>query len=69
MAEDGEGLKAQDVMTSEVRCVDIKEDLEKALEIMNDLKSFTCPVVDKGKVIGLVSYHDIVNHVASSLRE
>lgn len=69
LAEKAIDKKAKDVMTDKVRCVDIKEDLEKALGIMNELKTFNCPVVDDGKLIGLVAYHDIVGHVISSVEK
>src|SRR5687767_105691 len=36
-------MTAMDIMTKEVRSVDLNDDFEKALEIMNSIKSFTCP--------------------------
>lgn len=63
LAENKKDLTARDVMTKEVKSVDINEDIEKALEIMNSLKTFACPVTVKGKLLGLVSYHDLVGHV------
>jgi CBS domain-containing protein len=69
LANDSKNLKAKDVMTQEVKSIDIQEDMEKALEIMNDLKTFTCPVTDKGKLLGLVSYHDLVSYVISSIHK
>jgi len=64
-----EGKKANQVMTTNVESVDSKEDLNKALEIMNKLKSFVCPVTEDGKIIGLISYHDLMNYVISSMQE
>ncbi len=58
--------KAKDVMVSDVKSVDINEDLDKALEIMNELKSFVCPVTEEGKLVGVISYHDLVGYVLSS---
>ena len=69
LVEDGKNLKAQDVMTAQVEKVDISDDLNKALEIMDKLKSFTCPVTDKNKLVGLVTYHDLVGYVLSSIKK
>jgi len=69
LTKDNSRMTAQDVMTKNVKSVDISEDLNKALEIMNHLKSFTCPMTDNGKVIGLVSYHDIIGYLFSSMQE
>ena len=62
-----EKMKAKDVMVKEVKAVDVNNSLENALEIMNDLKTLTCPVVDNGKIIGVLSYHELVNHVFNKL--
>jgi len=58
-------ISAKDIMTKEVKYIDVAESLEKAIEVMNDIKSFSCPVVEDGKIIGLISYHDIINHVVN----
>ena len=68
VAEDASNLTAKDIMVSDVKAVDSSEDLNKALEIMNNLKSFACPVVDKGKLSGVIFYHDIVNYVMEQLK-
>jgi signal-transduction protein with cAMP-binding, CBS, and nucleotidyltransferase domain len=60
-------LNAKDIMTKEVRHVDIADDLDKALEIMNSLKTFTCPVTQEGVLLGVISYHDLVSHVMTSV--
>ena len=62
-------LKAKDVMTKEVKCVDVSEDLDKALAIMDETKSFVCPVVKEGKVLGIVTYHDLVNYVFKEIEK
>lgn len=69
IAVHNQNLTAKDVMTKEVKSVEIDDDLNKALEIMNNLKSFSCPVTDKGNVIGLLSYHDLLGHVLTSIHE
>ena len=62
-------LKAKEVMIGKVKSVDISEDLDRALGIMNELKTFNCPVTDKGKIVGIISYHDLVNYVFKSLEK
>ncbi|MEK6909063.1 MAG: CBS domain-containing protein [Nanoarchaeota archaeon] len=62
-------MKASDVMVNEVKAVDLSEDFEKALEIMNELKTFTCPVTDKEKMVGVISYHELVNYIFTSLQK
>lgn len=56
-------LKASEVMTENVQHVDISKNIEDALTIMNALKTFTCPISDKGKLLGVISYYDLVGHV------
>ncbi len=60
-------LTGKDVMTKEIKSVDITEDLNKALEIMNSLKTFTCPVTQKGVLLGVISYQELVSHVMTSV--
>jgi CBS domain-containing protein len=62
-------MNASDVMVKDVRSVDLSESFEKALEIMNSIKSFNCPVTDKGKVVGVVSYHELVDYLFNSVRK
>lgn len=62
-------MTASDIMTKEVRSVDLNEDFEKALEIMNSVKSFTCPVTDDGKIVGVVNYHEIINYLFNSVKK
>ena len=67
LGEDNKSIKAEDIMTKNVMAVDICENFEKALEIMNKLESFVCPIVDKEKIVGIVSYHDMVGHIFQSI--
>jgi len=66
---ENDGMKAKNVMTKDVKVVDISEDLDKALEVMNDIKSFVCPVVDNGKLLGIISYHDLINYLFKSIEK
>ena len=61
-------MKASEIMVKNVKSVDVSDDLDKALEIMNELKTFNCPVVENGKIIGVISYHELVNYVFDSLK-
>lgn len=69
LAEENKNLKAKDVMTDKIQSVESNESLDKALEIMNSLKSFVCPITEKGKIIGLISYHDLVGYVIASMKD
>jgi|SRR3989344_8211055 len=62
-------MNASEVMVKDVKSVDLTENLEKALEIMNSIKSFNCPVTDNGKIIGVVSYHELVDYLFNSVRK
>ena len=69
LSKNKENLKAKEIMTKNIKAVDTSEDLNKALEIMNEIKSFSCPLTENNKIIGLISYHDLIGSVFSSLRE
>lgn len=69
LSEEKENLKAEDIMTKDVKSIDTSEDFNKALEIMNDIKSFSCPITENNKIIGLISYHDLIGHVFSTLSD
>lgn len=62
-------MSAKDIMVKEVKSVDLSEDFEKALEIMNSIKSFNCPVTDNGKIVGVISYHELVDYLFNSVRK
>ena len=62
-------MNASDVMVKDVKSVDLSEDFEKALEIMNSIKSFTCPVTDNRKLVGVISYHELVDYLFNSVRK
>lgn len=63
--EDKSQLKAKDVMKSGVESVDIKESHRKALEIMNKYKTFMCPITRDGKLIGAISYEDVLAYATT----
>ncbi len=65
----GESLLAKDVMTTGVRSVDINEDINNALEVMNDLKTFVCPLTDNKKLLGIINYQDLIEHLLLSMKK
>lgn len=65
---DSSKIKVRDIMTKKVKSVDVDESLHDAIEIMNSLKTFVCPIVHKKKLIGLVSYQDIISSVVHATR-
>lgn len=65
----GESLFAKDVMTTGVRSVDINEDINNALEVMNDLKTFVCPLTDNKKLLGIINYQDLIEHLLLSMKK
>lgn len=58
--------KAKDIMTKKVECLEDSEPLEKALGVMNTVKSFVCPITHNGKFLGIMHHHDIMKFLASS---
>jgi CBS domain-containing protein len=69
LSEGNTEMLAKDIMTKDVATIDVKDDLEKAIEIMNELKSFVCPVTDNGKIVGLISYHDLMDNIINDLNK
>ena len=68
-SDDASKLKVSDIMTKKIKCISLDDSLEDALKIMNDLKTFVCPVVDKGKFLGIVGYQDIIQEIVSESRK
>lgn len=66
LAQDKTNVTAKDIMTKKVSVVDIEDPIEKALGVMNSHKTFVCPVVEKGKLKGVLPYHEIINYVFSA---
>ncbi|PIN89204.1 hypothetical protein COU57_06370 [Candidatus Pacearchaeota archaeon CG10_big_fil_rev_8_21_14_0_10_32_14] len=66
--KDSRKTKVKEFMISKVKSVEEDEKLEDALKIMNQLKTFVCPVTRKGKLIGVVGYQDIIAHAVSKSR-
>jgi CBS domain-containing protein len=55
----------KDIMTREVRCIPPTTRLEEAMALMTEKRVRHLPVVDAGKVIGVISIGDVVKEVIS----
>lgn len=62
-----EGLKVRDVMTMDLVVIKPDDDLNTAMGIMNKMKIRHLPVVEDGKVIGMISIRDVVNSLVGKL--
>lgn len=62
-----EGLKVKDIMTVDLAVIKPEDDLNTAMSIMNKLKIRHLPVVESGKVIGMISIRDVVNNLVGKL--
>ena len=52
-------------MTREVACVSPNETLENCMALMSAKRARHLPVLDKGRVVGLVSIGDVVKSIIS----
>ena len=59
----GEHIKVKDIMSTELTTVDPKEALENCMTVMTNLRIRHLPVVDAGKVVGILSMDDIVKYL------
>jgi len=58
------GSKAEDIMTSPVVTVAPSDTVTKLATQMVDAKVNPIPVLDDGKLVGIVSRHDLLNEIA-----
>jgi CBS domain-containing protein len=58
-------MKVKDIMSNEPISVDINEFVTRARELMRDYNYDSLPVVENGKVIGMVTLQDII-HISST---
>jgi CBS domain-containing protein len=61
------GTHAEDVMTKEVRTIGPDEDVERLAEMMVDQRVNPIPVVEQGKLIGIVSRANLIDMMAAEL--
>jgi CBS domain-containing protein len=64
-----EEVLAKEIMVSPVLAVEINDNPEKALAIMNKIKTLTCPVTKNKKLVGIVHYQSIVNQIYEEMRK
>lgn len=62
-----EGLKVKDIMTTDLAVIRPEDELNTAMSIMNKLRIRHLPVVEDGKVIGMISIRDVVNSLVGKL--
>ena len=54
------------IMTKTVKSVSVDNNVEECLEIMNKLKTLACPITKEGKLLGVVSYQNIIASVVAA---
>ena len=58
-------MKAKDIMTAPVSAVDCDDPVEKAFLVMTEKGTYSCPVTQKGKIIGMVTYADAAQNLVA----
>lgn len=66
--KDPSKILVKDIMTSKVQYVNYDENIDSALKIMNKLKTFVCPLVKNSKLIGLLSYQNLISSLVDHTR-
>ena len=56
--KDPQKTKVKEIMNHPVKTVELNQGVEFAMKIMIENNTITVPVVDNGKAVGLVAYHD-----------
>jgi len=59
--------RAEDIMTRDVITVDENTEVERVARIMVESDITRVPVVNNGKLVGIISRADIVKHIAKTL--
>jgi CBS domain-containing protein len=65
MAKSSRDTPVSEIMTSEVRYVRPEQTSEECMQVMTENRLRHLPVMDKGKLVGLVSIGDLVKDVIS----
>ena len=63
------GTRAEDVMTRDVHAIGPDSDVEDLVEIMVKKRANPVPVVEEGRLVGIVSRSDIIRGMAAELGE
>ena len=61
--EKKEIYKVKDIMTREIISCDLKATSKDLMQIMTDSKIRHIPIIDNGKLLGIVSIGDVVNRI------
>ena len=62
-----DGLKAKDILMN-AESAERSQESEYAMRIMMRHKTFTCPVVEKGVLVGVVDYQDVLASIVKKVR-
>ncbi len=54
--KDPKDIKAEEIMTKDIKYIELEDTYEKAFEIMNQLETNSIPVTKDKKLIGLLEY-------------
>ena len=60
----GQGIKVSEIMSTGLTTVEPDEKLESCMAVMTDKRIRPLPVVEGGKVVGILSIGDIVKYMA-----
>ena len=61
-----DGVKVNDCMTAEPQCVSSDTPVNEVAELLSLNKFGAMPVVDDGKLVGMISYIDFLKHYAAN---
>ena len=64
-----ESMKVLDAMTKNVLVLPITATLTDAAKLMKDKKISACPILEKGKAVGIITTTDMLNIFASGQKE
>jgi acetoin utilization protein AcuB len=61
-----DGVRVDDCMTPDPQCVSSSTPLHEVAELLSLNKFGAMPVVDEGKLVGMISYIDFLKHYAAN---
>ena len=61
-----DGVRVQDCMTPDPQCVSSNTPLHEVADLLSLNKFGAMPVVDEGKLVGMISYIDFLKHYAAN---
>lgn len=62
-------IKVEEIMTRDVVCASLAQSVNECLSVMTDRRVRHLPVVDEGKVIGMLSIGDLVKATMAEQRQ